>query len=239
MSNKGGVGKSTVASNLAFALADAGQAVGMLDADLHGPSLVKMSGAGGKRLDSKDNKIIPLTVRPNLKLVSLGLILGLQNEPVIWRGPLKMKAIKQFVEDVDWGDLDYLIIDAPPGTGDEPLSIIQLITSLNGVIIVTTPQELALLDSKKAVNFVKELKVPVLGIIENMSGFTCPHCGRETDLFKHGGGQRAAREMAVPFLGRIPFDPYVVESGDKGSPFTEKESRATSAMHGIIQKIIK
>lgn len=238
MSNKGGVGKSTIAFNLAYGLGEAGKNVGVLDADLHGPSMAKMSGFQGKRLAAEANKILPIEVTPNLKLVSLALILGLQDEPVIWRGPLKMKAIKQFVEDVEWGKLDYLIIDSPPGTGDEPLSIIQLISGFDGVIIVTTPQEIALLDSRKAVNFVKELKVPVLGIIENMSGFTCPHCGEEVDLFKKGGGEKAAQEMRVSFLGRIPFEPGIVEFGDNGNPFIKKESKAADAMRNIVRRIL-
>ncbi|MEA3493007.1 MAG: Mrp/NBP35 family ATP-binding protein [Candidatus Margulisiibacteriota bacterium] len=238
MSNKGGVGKSTIALNLAYGLGEVGKSVGVLDADLHGPNLPKMTGFQGERLESKENKILPIEVNPKLKLVSLALVFGLQDEPVIWRGPLKMKAIRQFVEDVEWGGLDYLIIDSPPGTGDEPLSVIQLIPGIDGVIIVTTPQEVAVLDSKKAVNFSRELKTPVLGIIENMSGFTCPHCGGEIDLFKRGGGEKVAQEMKVPFLGQIPLDPQIVVFGDNGNPFIKKESRAADAMKNIVRRII-
>ena len=239
MSNKGGVGKSTIALNLAYGLSEKGRTIGILDADLHGPNMVKMVGIQGKKLEARGDKILPIRVTQNLKLVSLALVLGSPDEPIIWRGPLKMKAIKQFIEDVEWGELDYLIIDSPPGTGDEPLSVVQLISGIDGVIIVTTPQEVALLDSRKAVNFAKSLNVPVLGIIENMSGFACPYCGREIDLFKKGGGEKAALEMDVPFLGRIPIDPQIVESGDKGDPFVDKESKAAGAMKKIIHRIEK
>ena len=239
MSNKGGVGKSTVALNLAYGLCESGNKVGILDADLHGPSMANMVGAQGKTLTTIGERIVPIEIRDNLKMVSLALILGLPDEPVIWRGPIKMKVIKQFIEDVEWGNLDYLIIDSPPGTGDEPLSIIQLIANLDGVIIVTTPQEIALLDSRKAVNFVKELKVPVLGIIENMSGLICPHCGGEIDLFKRGGGEKTAQEMNVPFLGRIPLDPLIVTAGDDGRAFVlmEKGPESIQAMKKIVYKV--
>lgn len=240
MSNKGGVGKSTVALNLAYGLSGRGKSVGIMDADLHGPSLAMMSGAKGELLADRSGKIVPLEIGPNLKIISLALLFQDQDNPIIWRGPLKMKAIKQFVEDAAWGELDYLIIDAPPGTGDEPLSIIQLIADLDGVVIVTTPQAVALLDSRKAVNFVKELKVPILGIIENMSGFACPHCGRESELFKKGGGEKAAREMGVPFLGRLPLDPGIVAAGDDGRPFIAagRGTKAGEAMGKIVDQIM-
>lgn len=241
MSNKGGVGKSTVAINLAYGLSERGEKVGILDADLHGPSLAMMSGSNGENLAEKEGKIVPLEINQNLKIVSLALLFGEQDNPIIWRGPLKMKAIKQLIEDVEWGELDYLIIDAPPGTGDEPLSIIQLIPELAGVIVVTTPQAVALLDSRKAVNFVKELNVPVLGIVENMSGFICPHCGMESELFKKGGGERAAWEMGVPFLGRLPLDPKIAAAGDDGRPLVGEttDSPARKNMMGIVDKIFK
>ncbi len=239
MSNKGGVGKSTVALNLAFGLRDRGNNVGILDVDLHGPNMARMVGCETKKLEVEEGKIQPIEVFPGLRLVSLALIHGPGPEPVIWRGPLKMQAIKQFVEEVDWGELDYLVIDSPPGTGDEPLSVIQLIPGIDGVIIVTTPQEAVLLDSKKAVNFAKQLKTPVLGIIENMSVLTCPHCAKEIDLFKRGGGEKAAQEMQVPFLGRLPLDPLIVESGDDGCPFISRDSGAAKAMRDIVSKIMK
>jgi len=239
MSNKGGVGKSTIAFNIAVALAEAGSKVGILDADLHGPNMAKMVGVEGKKLGAKENKILPLEVSSNLKLLSLALVLDSPDEPVIWRGPLKMKAIKQFVEDTDWGELDCLVIDLPPGTGDEPLSVMQLISDLDGVIIITTPQDVALLDSKKALNFVRELKMPVLGIIENMSVLTCPFCGKEIELFKKGGGEAAAKDFGVPFLGRIPIEPAIVELSDKGKAFVseKKESAATKSIEEIARKL--
>lgn len=241
MSNKGGVGKSTVSINLACGLAKAGNNVGLFDADLHGPSMAKMLGVEGQKVEFKNGKIHPIILDSRIKLMSMACVLSSPDDPVIWRGPLKMKAIKQFVEDVEWGELDYLIIDSPPGTGDEPLSLIQLIPGIDGAVIVTTPQAVALLDSRKAVNFIKELKVCVLGVIENMSGFICPHCGKETDLFKKGGGKQAAIEMEVPFLGSIPFEGEIVNAGDEGKPYillSNKKSPAIEAMQNIVLEII-
>lgn len=233
MSNKGGVGKSTVAVNLALGLVRKGMRVGLLDVDVHGPSIPKMLGLEQMALVGGAGKIQPVAYTTNLKVVSMGFLLKDNESPVIWRGPLKMGAIRQFLEEVDWGELDYLIIDSPPGTGDEPLSIAQLIKDIDGVIVVTTPQEVALLDSRKAVNFARQLKVPVLGIVENMSGFVCPHCGKKTDLFKTGGGQKAAQEMKVPFLGKVPFEPEIVRSGDEGKPFAwEQEESAAGGVFG-------
>ena len=219
MSNKGGVGKSTVAVNLALGLVHKGMRVGLLDIDVHGPSIPKMLGLEEMALVGNGGKIQPVLYAANLKVVSMAFLMRDRESPIIWRGPLKMGAIKQFLEEVDWGELDFLIIDSPPGTGDEPLSIAQLIKDIDGVIVVTTPQEVALLDSRKAVNFARKLNVPVLGIMENMSGFVCPHCGKSTDLFKTGGGEKAAREMKVAFLGKVPFEPEIVSSGDEGKPF--------------------
>ncbi len=238
-SGKGGVGKSTVSANLALALAQRGKKVGALDVDIHGPNLPKMLGAEGKKLDISPEGIRAVQVNENLKLVSMSFLLQDPNSPVIWRGPMKMKAIRQFLADVDWGDLDWLIIDSPPGTGDEPLSVAQLIPA-TGAIIVTTPQEVSVLDSRKAVGFALKLNLRVLGIIENMSGLVCPHCGRRIDLFKVGGGERAAAEMGVPFLGRIPIDPQIVVSGDEGKPFADmgKNSEASRAFGEIVDKIL-
>lgn len=238
ISNKGGVGKSTVALNLAYGLAEKFK-VGLLDVDLHGPNMAKMLGIEGQRLRSRGETLIPIEVSPNLKAMTIASILESPDSPIIWRGPLKMKAIKQFLEETDWGELDYLIIDSPPGTGDEPLSVAQLIPDMDGVIVVTTPQDLALLDSRKAVNFARELKVPVLGIIENMSGLICPHCGKEIDLFKKGGGEKAAQELGVPFLGRIPIEPSMVDSGDEGKPFiVEYKKSETAKIFEDITKLI-
>jgi ATP-binding protein involved in chromosome partitioning len=241
MSNKGGVGKSTVAVNLALGLVHKGMRVGLLDVDVHGPSIPKMLGLEEMAMVGNADKIQPVLYAFNLKVVSMAFVLKDKESPVIWRGPLKMGAIKQFLAEVDWGELDYLIIDSPPGTGDEPLSIAQLIKDIDGVIIVTTPQEVALLDSRKAVNFARQLNVPVLGIVENMSGFVCPHCGKSTDLFKTGGGQKAAKEMNVPFLGKIPIEPEIVTFGDEGKPFVwdRKESSAAQAFAEMVEQIVR
>ena len=217
LSGKGGVGKSTVAVNLAVALSLAGKRVGLLDVDIHGPSIPKMLGLENSRARTENNILIPVTVG-SLKVMSIGFLLSEPDQAVIWRGPMKMGVIKQFLKDVAWDELDYLVIDCPPGTGDEPLSIAQLIHDAAGAIIVTTPQEVALADVRKCVNFCRRLEVPVLGVVENMSGFICPKCGEIADIFKKGGGEKMAADMSVPFLGRVPIDSAVVESGDTGRP---------------------
>ena len=241
MSGKGGVGKTTVAVNLAYGLAIKGNKVGILDVDIHGPNIAKMLGIEGKRLVAFDLGIEPIEVLPNLKAVSIALLFENRDQPIIWRGPLKMITIKQFLADVNWGELDYLIIDSPPGTGDEPLSVCQLIPDINGAIVVTTPQDVAILDSRKSILFAKELKIPFIGIIENMSGFMCPHCKKEIDLFGTGGGEKSAQDLNVPFLGRIPIEPEIVKLGDSGQPFVyfRKETLTANIMHGIISKIIE
>jgi Mrp family chromosome partitioning ATPase len=238
MSGKGGVGKSTVATNLAFSLSQHGYEVGIMDVDINGPDIAKMLGIEDERLEPVDGGIAPVLVPPHLKVVSMAFLLKDRDTPVIWRGPLKMSAINQFIGDVKWGDLDYLIIDLPPGTGDEPLSIAQLIPG-GYALIVTTPQDVALLDSRKAVNFAKTLNMPILGILENMSGLTCPHCNKEIELFKTGGGSKAATDLQVPFLGSIPIDPKIVETGDSGQPFILKHSKSISAkkFNDVIQKV--
>ena len=216
MSNKGGVGKSTVAVNFAALLAAQGYKTGLLDIDIHGPSVARMTGAEGKAHSSDGQLIEPLEAAPGLKMISMGSIMKEGDTPLIWRGPLKLGVLKQFLSDVKWGDLDVLVIDAPPGTGDEPLTICQLIPEMTGAVVVTTGQAVALLDSRKAVGFLKTVGIPVLGILENMTAFQCPHCAKEINLFKTGGGARAAGELGVPLLGSVPFDPAMVDAGDEG-----------------------
>jgi len=236
LSGKGGVGKSTVATNLAVGLALNGLDVGLMDIDIHGPNIPKMLGIEGSKVQGRDGRIIPVSYGESLKVMSIGFLIPEEDNPVIWRGPLKMNLIRQFVEQTDWGNLDYLVIDSPPGTGDEPLSAVQSFKGLNGAIVVTTPQDVSLLDSKKAINFARALNIPILGIIENMSGFICPHCGEVTEIFKSGGGERISLEMNVPFLGKIPIEPQIVTSSDEGKPYVYFYNRLKSA--SIFEDIV-
>jgi Mrp family chromosome partitioning ATPase len=241
LSGKGGVGKSTVSANLAVALSQEGYEVGILDIDIHGPSIPKMLGVEDKKPGTSEVGINPVFFSPKLKIMSMAFLLQDKDSPVIWRGPLKMTAIKQLIGDVDWGTLDYLVVDIPPGTGDEPLSIAQLIPNCDGAIVVTTPQDVALLSVRKSINFVKQMNMPVIGIIENMSGFKCPYCGESIDIFKTGGGLKTSKDFNVPFLGKIPLDAQIVETGDSGESFIvkNKDSDAAKAFVEIVENIEK
>lgn len=228
LSGKGGVGKSTVAANLAVSLSLAGRKVGLLDVDIHGPSIPKMLQLDEAGVQMREDAIQPVE-KAGLKVMSIGFLLRQRDDAVIWRGPMKMNVIRQFLKDVDWGDLDYLVIDSPPGTGDEPLSVCQLAAPLDGAVIVTTPQDVATADVRKSITFCRQLKLAVLGVVENMSGFVCPKCGEVTEIFKAGGGERMAAEMDVPFLGRVPIDPAVGRACDNGTPFVYHFSRTDTA----------
>jgi len=241
ISGKGGVGKSTVTVNLAMAFAMHGYAhsVGILDADITGPCVPKIIGLHGQRVQAGPAGIFPAMGPLGIKVLSMDFLLPSDETPVIWRGPLKMKAISQFLSDIVWGELDFLFIDLPPGTGDEPLSIMQLLPEMDGVVIVTIPSEVSQIVVKKAVTFSRKLNIPVIGIIENMSGFVCPKCGAEINIFKAGGGKKIAKDLTVPFLGTIPIDPEICEASDKGVPFIVEHmnSPATKAFMKIVKKI--
>jgi len=240
MSGKGGVGKSTVSVNLALSLAKKGHQVGLMDVDIHGPDVVRMLNITGtiEPPASEKELVKPLVYKDNLKVVSLEYMMKDRDEAIIWRGPLKIQAIRQFVADFDWGELDYLIIDAPPGTGDEPLSVAQTIPLVKA-LVVTTPQKVALADVRKSINFCKTVNVDIVGVVENMSGFVCPHCNETVDIFKSGGGEQVAREFDLPFLGRVPMDPKVVMAGDDGKPYlsSDEDSPAIGAFTKIVTAV--
>jgi Mrp family chromosome partitioning ATPase len=238
LSGKGGVGKSTVAANLAIALSKR-RKVGIVDIDIHGPSVPTIFNITYPRVSQGENErtMLPIEISDNLKAMSIGFLLSDSDDALIWRGPMKIGVIKQFLKDVEWGELDYLIADLPPGTGDEPLSICQMIEDINGAVIVTTPQEMALADVRKSINFCRKVKVPIIGVIENMSGFKCPECGKVTDIFKKGGAEEMCFNMGVPFLGRIPLTPEIVIQADAGS-FHSSESEVTELFKPVIERIV-
>ncbi|NCC24528.1 MAG: chromosome partitioning protein ParA [Deltaproteobacteria bacterium] len=240
MSGKGGVGKSTVAVNLAASLAMAGKKVGLLDVDVHGPSIPRLLSLGDQRPHIEKDYIEPIPWDKNLWVMSLGFMIPDPKEAVIWRGPVKMGLIRQFLEDVAWNDLDFLVVDCPPGTGDEPLSTLQLIGPEAQAVIVTTPQGVAVDDVRRSITFCRQVGNPVLGLVENMSGFVCPKCNEVVNIFDSGGGERLAVEMGVPFLGKIPMDPEVVRSGDQGFVYVKvhHESEAAKAMGRIVKPIL-
>jgi ATP-binding protein involved in chromosome partitioning len=241
ISGKGGVGKSTVAVNLAVAFAMHGHAehLGILDADIHGPSVPRMLGLTGQRLHAGPPGAFPASGTLGIKVVSMDFLLPDENAPVIWRGPLKMTAIRQFLSDIVWGDLDILLIDLPPGTGDEPLSIAQLLPEMDGVVIVTIPSKVSQVVVKKSVTFARQLGMPIIGVIENMSGFICPHCGKKSYIFESGGGQKIAEELNIAFLGSIPIDQEICEDADRGEPFIVEHpnSAASKSFMEIVKKI--
>ena len=240
MSGKGGVGKSTVSTNLALGLANKGFKVGLMDVDLHGPDICRMLDLNMTIGDlEKENDLVPpMPYGENLKVISLEYMMENRDDPIIWRGPLKIQAIRQFLADIDWGDLDYLIIDAPPGTGDEPLTVASTINDAVA-LVVTTPQEIALADVRKSLNFCKHVKMEVLGLVENMSGLVCPHCNKTVDLFKSGGGARTAAEFSIKFLGGIPLDPKITIGGDAGQPHlvSNTDSPAVRAFADLLDTV--
>ncbi len=240
MSGKGGVGKSTVSINLAIGLSLQNFYIGLLDVDLHGPNVPKMLGLEGGELQKRpDGTVGPVYYSPNLKFMSVEPLLPNKDSAVMWRGPMKMSAIRQFIYDIEWGKLDYLVIDAPPGTGDEQMTVAQMIPDAYAVL-VTTPQEVALLDVKKSISFCKHVGMPVIGIVENMSGMICPHCGKAIDVFKRGGGEKLSEETGIPFLGKIPVDPRIVTTGDAGRPIMAMypNSHTAEAFEKVVQNVI-
>jgi ATP-binding protein involved in chromosome partitioning len=243
LSGKGGVGKSTVAVNLAVTLSELGYQTGILDVDVHGPSVPKLLGLDSQKMGgTAENRLIPATYSPTLKAVSVGFILENSTDAVIWRGSLKHNVIKQFMFDTEWGELDFLIIDSPPGTGDEVLSSVQLLPEPTGAVVITTPQDLALLDVSKSITFCSKLNLPVLGIVENMSGFACPHCGEISYVFKQGGGQKISQEMNVPYLGEIPISLNISHGADEGKPIIHKDhtgDESPKAFQSIVTKLLE
>jgi Mrp family chromosome partitioning ATPase len=241
LSGKGGVGKSSIAVNLAVWLSMKNKNVGLLDIDIHGPNVPKLLNLQSSGVQADGDKIKPVLYSDTLRIMSVGFLLRDESNALIWRGPMKHNIIKQFVTDVSWGNLDYLVVDCPPGTGDEPLSIVQLLGNADGAVVVTTPQQLSVIDVKKCITFCRQLNLPVLGIIENMSGFVCPHCNRRIDIFSEGGGRQMAKESNVPFLGSIPLDPEMVLACDSGRPFItfNNQSITAQAMSSAFKPLLE
>lgn len=241
LSGKGGVGKSTVAVNMAVALAERGLRVGLLDIDLHGPSVPKMLHLEGSPIRDHCGAALPVPFTQNLQVMSIGFFLQSDDQAIIWRGPRKFSMIKQLLADVEWGELDCLVVDAPPGTGDEPLALLELLGAIDGAVVVTTPQQLSITDVRKSIAFCRELRCRVLGIVENMSGLVCPHCGGMVEVFTSGGGEALAAEVGVPFLGAVPMDPGVALSGDSGRPFLAAygHTAAAEALRSAITPILE
>ncbi len=233
-SGKGGVGKSTVSVNLALALSETGDKVGLMDADIYGPSIPMMLGVEERPTADEDERILPV-LRYGIKLMSTGLLVG-EADPIIWRGPMVMKMVEEFLKNVAWGELDYLVIDLPPGTGDAQLTLVQKVP-ISGAIIVTTPQDIALIDAKKGLAMFQKTNVPILGIIENMSYFVCPHCQGKTEIFRYGGGKKTSELFGVPFLGEIPIDPRMPIGGDIGHPIVK--AYPDSPVAEVFRKIAK
>ena len=241
MSGKGGVGKSTVASYVALLLSAQGNKVGLLDVDLHGPTVPHLMNVQGGLDMPEEGVVRPYRFSDKLSIVSLEMVLGDKDTAVIWRGPLKISAIRQFISDIDWGDLDYLIVDSPPGTGDEPLTVAQTIPD-SEALIVTTPQEVSLADVRKSINFCRQVDMKIIGVVENMDGFVCPHCGEKVSIFGSGGGKKMAAQMDVPLIGEIPLDTQMVEMGDKGrldSLMEKADLEINKAYKQIIERIVK
>lgn len=236
MSGKGGVGKSTVAASLALTLSEQGYKVGLLDVDLHGPSIAGIFGLTGIPLNADGNRILPYQYNENLQVMTVQGLLANPDDALIWRGPLKIGVIRQFIADTQWSPLDYLIVDCPPGTGDEPLTIAQTLTDAKA-IVVTTPQEVSLSDVRKSISFCKLAQLEILGLIENMSGFVCPDCGSVHNIFKSGGGEKLAQQQQISFLGKLPIDPAIVESEDAGDPAAMSEP-AREALKIVVKNVI-
>jgi Mrp family chromosome partitioning ATPase/predicted Fe-Mo cluster-binding NifX family protein len=241
MSGKGGVGKSSVAVNLAVWMAMQGRTVGLLDADIHGPSVPKLLGVHDRKLVTEDERIRPIDYSENLRVVSVAFLLPDADEALIWRGPMKHNLIQQFVQNVEWGALDYLVVDCPPGTGDEPLSVVQVLGEIDGAVVVTTPQEVAAIDVRKCITFCRHVGLPVLGIIENMSGFVCPHCSKRSDIFAGHSGRQMAADFETPLLGSIPVDPELGVAADRGRPFVagDPENSTVQALRHAFEPLLR